>query len=111
MVLAKKVAFAEYGDDQRRVECELTGVLVTIDDAHLILAWAYFCSGRCGARATPFFGTLFSAAKSSMIENARQWEIGNAPSCIAPWWVVFCVFCLPPARGAATAISQATRKT
>jgi hypothetical protein len=51
LVLAKKCAFAEYGDDQGRVECELTGVLVTIDDAHLDHAWPYFSHLVSGFRA------------------------------------------------------------
>ncbi len=33
LIQAKKQAFAQYRDDQGRVECELTGVMVTIDDA------------------------------------------------------------------------------
>ena len=35
LVLAKKPALAQYSDDQGRVECELTGRIITIDDAHL----------------------------------------------------------------------------
>ena len=51
LVLAKKRAFVEYGDDQGRVECELTGVLVTINDAHLDHAWPYFSHLVSGFRA------------------------------------------------------------
>lgn len=51
LIRAKKQAFVEYGDDQGRVECELTGVLVTIDDAHLDHAWPYFSHLVSGFRA------------------------------------------------------------
>ena len=51
LVLAKKQAFAQYGDDQGRVECELTGKMVTIDDAHLDHAWPYFSHMVSGFRA------------------------------------------------------------
>jgi hypothetical protein len=51
LILAKKQAFAEYGDDQSRVECELTGKMVTIDDAHLDHAWPYFSHMVSGFRA------------------------------------------------------------
>ncbi len=45
------MAFVEYGDGQGRVECELIGVLVTIDDAHLDHAWPYFSHLVSGFRA------------------------------------------------------------
>lgn len=51
LVLAKKQAFAQYRDDQGRVECELTGVMVTIDDAHLDHAWPNFSHLVSGFRA------------------------------------------------------------
>lgn len=51
LIQAKKRAFAQYGDDQGRVECELTGVLVTIDDAHLDHAWPNFSHLVSGFRA------------------------------------------------------------
>ena len=51
LIQAKKRAFAEYGDAQGRVECELTGVLVTIDDAHLDHAWPNFSHLVSGFRA------------------------------------------------------------
>ena len=35
LVLAKKRAFAEHGDAHGLVACELTGVMVSIDDAHI----------------------------------------------------------------------------
>lgn len=51
LILAKKQAFAEYGDDQSRVECELTGKMVTIEEAHLDHAWPYFSHMVSGFRA------------------------------------------------------------
>lgn len=51
LVLAKKQAFAQYGDGQGRVECELTGKMVTIDEAHLDHAWPYFSHMVSGFRA------------------------------------------------------------
>jgi hypothetical protein len=51
LVLAKKQAFAQYGDDQSRVECELTGKMITIDEAHLDHAWPYFSHMVSGFRA------------------------------------------------------------
>ena len=51
LVLAKKQAFARYGDGQGRVECELTGKMVTIDEAHLDHAWPYFSHMVSGFRA------------------------------------------------------------
>ena len=44
-------AFAQYGDNQGRVQCELTGKMVTIDDAHLDHAWPYFSHMVSGFRA------------------------------------------------------------
>ena len=51
LILAKKRAFAEHGDAQGRMECELTGLLVTIDDAHLDHAWPNFSHIVSGFRA------------------------------------------------------------
>jgi hypothetical protein len=51
LVLAKKQAFALYGDNHRRVDCELTGKMVTIHDAHLDHAWPYFSQIVSGFRA------------------------------------------------------------
>ena len=51
LVLAKKQAFAQYGDNQGRVECDLTGKMVTIDDAHLDHTWPYFSHMVSGFRA------------------------------------------------------------
>jgi hypothetical protein len=51
LIQAKKQAFAQYGDDQGRVECELTGVMVNIDDAHLDHAWPNFSHLVSGFRA------------------------------------------------------------
>lgn len=51
LVLAKKQAFAQYGDDHGRVECELTGKMVTLDEAHLDHAWPYFSHMVSGFRA------------------------------------------------------------
>lgn len=48
---AKKQAFAQYGDSQGRVECELTGRLLTIDEAHLDHAWPFFSHLVSGFRA------------------------------------------------------------
>lgn len=42
LVLAKKRAFAEHGDAHGLVACELTGVMVSIDDAPLDHAWPNF---------------------------------------------------------------------
>jgi len=51
LIQAKKRAFEEYADDQGRVECELSGKLVTIDEAHLDHAWPYFSHMVSGFRA------------------------------------------------------------
>lgn len=51
LVLAKKRAFAEHGDAQGLVACELTGVMVSIDDAHLDHAWPNFSHIVSGVRA------------------------------------------------------------
>ena len=51
LIQAKKQAFAQYGDEQGRVECELSGVMVTTDDAHLDHAWPYFSHLVSGFRA------------------------------------------------------------
>lgn len=51
LIKAKKQAFARYGDDQGRVECELTGMMVTIDQAHLDHAWPQFSHLVSGFRA------------------------------------------------------------
>jgi hypothetical protein len=51
LVLTKKQAFAQYGDDLGRVKCELTGVMVTIDEAHLDHAWPSFSILVSGFRA------------------------------------------------------------
>ena len=42
LIQAKKQAFSEYGDAQGRVGCELSGKMITIDEAHLDHAWPYF---------------------------------------------------------------------
>jgi hypothetical protein len=51
LIQAKKQAFAQYGNDQGRVGCELTGVMVTIDNAHLDHAWPNFSLLVSGFRA------------------------------------------------------------
>ena len=51
LVLAKKQAFAEYGDAHGLVACELTGVMISIDDAHLDHAWPNFSHIVSGFRA------------------------------------------------------------
>lgn len=51
LIQAKKQAFSQYGDEQGRVECELSGKLVTIDEAHLDHAWPYFSHMVSGFRA------------------------------------------------------------
>lgn len=51
LIQAKKRAFAQYGDDQGRVECELTGKMVTIDGAHLDHMWPNFSHLVSGFRA------------------------------------------------------------
>lgn len=51
LIKAKKQAFAQYGDDEGRVECELTGAMVTIDQAHLDHAWPQFSHLVSGFRA------------------------------------------------------------
>ena len=51
LVLAKKRAFAEHGDAQGLVACELTGVMVSIEDAHLDHAWPNFSHIVSGFRA------------------------------------------------------------
>lgn len=50
LIHAKKQAFAEYGDAHGQVECELTGTLVWIDEAHLDHAWPYFSQLVSGFR-------------------------------------------------------------
>jgi hypothetical protein len=42
LIHANKQAFAQYGDGQGRVECELTGVMVINDDAHPDHDWPNF---------------------------------------------------------------------
>jgi hypothetical protein len=51
LILAKKRAFVEYGNDQKRVECELTSELVAIDEAHIDHAWPNFSQLVSGFRA------------------------------------------------------------
>lgn len=51
IVLAKKRFFKDFGDSQGRVACELTGTLVTSDEAHLDHAWPYFSHMVSGFRA------------------------------------------------------------
>lgn len=51
LILAKKNAFALYGDSEGQVECELTGKKIAFDDAHLDHAWPYFSQIVCGFRA------------------------------------------------------------
>lgn len=51
LILAKKQAFVQYGDTHGRVECELTGRLIAIDEAHLDHAWPYFSHLVSGFRA------------------------------------------------------------
>lgn len=51
LIRAKKQAFSQYGDDNGRVECELTGNLITIAEAHLDHAWPYFSHLVSGFRA------------------------------------------------------------
>ena len=51
LVLAKKRAFAEYGDAQGLVACELTGRMISIEDAHLDHAWPNFSHLVSGFRA------------------------------------------------------------
>jgi hypothetical protein len=51
LVLAKRRAFAEYGDAHGLVACELTGVMVSINDAHLDHAWPKFSHIVAGFRA------------------------------------------------------------
>ena len=51
LIKAKKQAFAQYGDENGRVECELTGAMVTIDHAHLDHAWPQFSHLVSGFRA------------------------------------------------------------
>ena len=51
LVLAKKRAFAEHGDAHGLVACELTGVMVSIDDSHLDHAWPNFSHIVSGFRA------------------------------------------------------------
>ena len=50
LIQAKKQALVQYGDDQGRVECELTGKMVTIDDAHLVSG---FRAARSWSRDIP----------------------------------------------------------
>ena len=50
-VFTRIPADPQYGDDQGRVECELTGRMVTIDGAHLDHAWPYFSHMVSGFRA------------------------------------------------------------
>ncbi len=49
--MAAPPAFADYGDGQGRVECELTGKFVTFSEAHLDHAWPYFSHLVSGFRA------------------------------------------------------------
>jgi hypothetical protein len=51
LIQAKRRAFSEYGDGQGRVECELTGEPITIEDAHLDHAWPNFSHLVSGFRA------------------------------------------------------------
>lgn len=51
LIQAKKQAFSDYGDAQGRVECELSGKLIAIDEAHLDHAWPYFSHLVSGFRA------------------------------------------------------------
>lgn len=51
LILAKKQAFAQYGDDQGQIEYEMTGKMVTFEDAHLDHAWPYFSHIVGGFRA------------------------------------------------------------
>ena len=51
LILAKKLAFSQYGDDHGRVECELTGKMLTFEEAHLDHAWPYFSHLVSGFRA------------------------------------------------------------
>ena len=51
LVLAKKHAFAEHGDAHRLVAYELTGVMVSVDDAHLDHAWSNFSHIVSGRKA------------------------------------------------------------
>ena len=51
LIQAKKQAFVQYGDEQGRIECELSGTLVTIDEAHLDHAWPNFSHLVSGFRA------------------------------------------------------------
>jgi len=57
LIKAKKGAFDTYGDSERRVACELTGKLVTIDDAHLDHAWPFFSHMVSGFRAARGWGS------------------------------------------------------
>ena len=51
LVLAKKLAFSEHGDAHGLVACELTDVMVSIDDALLDHAWPNFSHIVSGFRA------------------------------------------------------------
>jgi hypothetical protein len=51
ILLAKKRAFDEYSDSDGKVECELTGVMVSFDESHLDHAWPYFSHLVSGFRA------------------------------------------------------------
>ena len=42
MIIAKKRAFAEYGDNEGCVDCELTGIRIGYDECHLDHAWPTF---------------------------------------------------------------------
>ncbi len=51
LIQAKKKAFKDYGDSEGKVACELTGKLVSIEDAHLDHAWPFFSHMVSGFRA------------------------------------------------------------
>ena len=63
---AKRRAFDEYGDSQGKVECELTGVMVSIDESHLDHAWPHFSCLVLGFR------------------TARGWSKGIPDGIISP---------------------------
>jgi hypothetical protein len=50
-ILAKKRHFDKYGDEFGRVECELTGVMVTNSESHLDHVWPFFGQLVVGFRA------------------------------------------------------------
>lgn len=57
LITAKKRAFSEHGDDQGKVACEITGVKVSFEDAHLDHAWPYFSHIVSGFRAARGWST------------------------------------------------------